>query len=107
MNKNKKKLKKELKAKQVAEAKKAIDALPSQAMKFTEDKFGKDKSKPLYEKGKVYDIPAGQVLRWVKRGGIIVDNEQAPEVSETKELPVESEPKEVVEAPEEKLEDEA
>ena len=45
-------------------------------MKFNEDKFYNDFTKPEYEKNKVYTIEgADKIQRWLKRGGVIVEGE--------------------------------
>lgn len=38
-------------------------------MVFSEDKFYNDRNKPIYEAGKLCDVPANMVDRWMKRGG--------------------------------------
>jgi len=68
-------------------------------MKFSKDMFYTDRDVPLYQKGKVYDVEDRMVVRWLKRGGEIV--EDAPKVQEE----VKTAPKEQVEPKEEKLED--
>lgn len=45
-------------------------------MKFKEDKFYTDRSKPYFEKGKIYEVKGtDQIQRWLKRGGEIVEGE--------------------------------
>ena len=45
-------------------------------MKFSEDKFYNDQTIPHFEKGKEYEVRGGdQILRWLKRGGVIVSGE--------------------------------
>ena len=45
-------------------------------MKFSEDKFYNDLTKPYFEKGKIYKVEGGdQIQRWLKRGGEIVSGE--------------------------------
>jgi hypothetical protein len=41
-------------------------------MKFSQDMFYDSKDVPIYNKGKVYEIPENMVARWLKRGGEIV-----------------------------------
>ena len=43
-------------------------------MKFSEDKFVNGEC--VYSAGKVYEVPVGSVDRWLKRGGVIVGEEQ-------------------------------
>ncbi len=69
-------------------------------MRFFEDKYGNDFDKPFYEKGKVYDVPKENVERWLKRGGVLVEEEEAKakaKAKEAKEKPVAAKP--VVEKP--------
>ena len=49
----------------------------STKMKFTEDKYyNRD---VIYVAGKVYDVPDHMVVRWLKRGGeIVVEEEVKP-----------------------------
>ncbi len=67
-------------------------------MKFNRDMYYDDRTKPLYSAGIVYEIPHGMVNRWLKRGGVIVEDPK-PEV-----VPV-VEAKKPVEAVKEKPQD--
>lgn len=42
-------------------------------MKFARDMFYDDPNVPLYDSGKVYDVPVNMKDRWIKRGGELVD----------------------------------
>ena len=47
-------------------------------MRFGEDMFYNDQTKPYFEKGKVYEVKgADQIERWLKRGGVIVEGTYA------------------------------
>lgn len=51
-------------------------------MRFTEDKYYNDLTIPLYEKGKVYEIRgADMIMRWMKRGGEILTEDQLKELT--------------------------
>lgn len=47
-------------------------------MKFPQDMFYDSKEIPLYNKGKIYEIPESMVARWLKRGGEIVSAPVVP-----------------------------
>jgi len=83
-------------------------------MKFSADQFyvtaknkEKDMTTPLYEKNKVYAIEEHMVPRWLKRGGVIVDDApvKGPAKSEDKKPEVKAEEKEQVDAEKEKEDD--
>lgn len=68
--------------------------LPQKAkMKFTENKFYTDQNKPIFVPGVVYEITgADQIQRWLKRGGVIVEEaKSAPCQSHHKEEIIETE----------------
>lgn len=86
-----------------AAAAEAAENEPKQkvVMVFSEDKFYNDLSKPLYEKGKPYEIVgADMIQRWLKRGGEIVKGELKygePEKSISKVVESKAKPAEVLE----------
>lgn len=103
-----------------AEKQKAIeDASPHVKMKFSADQFyvraeskEADLASPLYEAGKVYEIHPSMVARWLKRGGVIVGDNQLGTKVEDKGLQKEDESPELdadleepVEGSDEKVED--
>lgn len=48
-------------------------------MKFSENKFYNDLNSPIFEKDKVYLLEgADWIQRWLKRGGVVVEDESAP-----------------------------
>lgn len=71
----------------------------------TADNREHDMATPLYEAGKVYDVPEHMVARWLKRGGDIVSGEQPTKVEEKVEIQ-EPQIEESVEAETESVEDE-
>lgn len=87
--------KKKIKRLEKEAVQKSVSAKPPVKMVFGENKFYHDMYNPLYLAGKVYDIESHMVDRWLRRGGIIVD-----EVSNHK-----AENKEPIEPVQEKLED--
>jgi hypothetical protein len=56
-------------------------------MKFPKDMFYTDMNNPLYRKGEVYEVEDRMVERWLKRGGIVV--EELPVVEKAVEPVVE------------------
>ena len=57
--------------------------LVSVEMKFPEDMYYNDLSRPIYRAGEVYTIVGlDMVQRWLKRGGIIVEGEFSPKNAE-------------------------
>ena len=59
------------------EVHKKVEAKPTKVlMRFKEDKFYNDLTKPIYEAGKIYEIEGSDFIeRWKKRGGEIVTEE--------------------------------
>lgn len=77
-------------------------------MKFSEEKFYNDQTKPMFEAGKVYELEGFDwIQRWLKRGGEIVEE------LKVKPVPVQEAPKEIEQDlehladEEEKLEDDS
>lgn len=54
-------------------------------MIFTQDMFYQDPEVPLYDKGRVHQVPNNMVERWLKRGGQIKSLEEGPKSGETQD----------------------
>lgn len=79
-------------------------------MKFHADMYYGNQDVPLYRAGEVYEISdegRGMIDRWLKRGGVIVEEGSSAKKVEEVQAPVDSEPQEPVEGEQEKAEDEA
>jgi hypothetical protein len=51
-------------------------------MRFNEDKYYNDLNKPIFEKGKIYELEGRSWIdRWTKRGGGIVEKADGPVAS--------------------------
>lgn len=44
-------------------------------MRFPKDMYYSDPNVPLYSGGKVVDVPESKVDRWLKRGGVLIEDE--------------------------------
>lgn len=46
-------------------------------MRFPKDQYYNDLTVPLYKGGEVVDVPERMVVRWLKRGGVLITDEVA------------------------------
>lgn len=69
------KLKKKLEKQAQAQAAKELNDSKKVLMLFPENMYYNDLDKPIFEKGKTYELEgADWIYRWKKRGGIVVES---------------------------------
>lgn len=66
----------------------ALAASPKVKMKFSRSMFYNDPQVPLYEANTVYEIEPNMVDRWLKRGGVVVTDEEVVQAPVKAEEPV-------------------